>query len=305
MQSLLHEFWQQTQLTSKPSSQPASPKKNWHEQIRIIQQCGKGIEEALHFLYRKQPSYEAFLQWLNFKEGTYTTSTVMDDVLTTEDLSFWNTNGYLVIKNAVPANQCAAARQAIWEFLQANPADPSSWYSFHEGKNGLMLSFFNHPALEANRNSPIIRKAYEQIYGHTNIYRSTDKVSFNPPETEDFKFQGCNLHWDVSLQLPIPFKLQGLLYLTDVDAEAGAFYCVPGFHKTIDHWLNSLPEGINPREEAVKQLQPLPITGKAGDFIIWHQALPHCATPNHGTMPRLVQYVTYKPVNVADQEIWK
>src|ERR1700722_17616810 len=29
----------------------------------------------------------------------------------------------------------------------------------------------------------------------------------------------------------------------------------------------------------------------AGDLVIWHQALPHSASPNRGTRPRMVQYV--------------
>ena len=42
-------------------------------------------------------------------------------------------------------------------------------------------------------------------------------------------------------------------------------------------------------------LKPEPVPGNAGDFVIWHQALPHCATPNHGQTPRMVQYLTFVP----------
>jgi ectoine hydroxylase-related dioxygenase (phytanoyl-CoA dioxygenase family) len=94
---------------------------------------------------------------------------------------------------------------------------------------------------------------------------------------------------------PIPFRLQGLLYLTDVQQNSGAFHCVPGFHNKIEDWLSSLPKNANPREIALKELMPEPVLGNAGDFIIWHQALPHCATPNHSNLPRMVQYLTYFP----------
>jgi ectoine hydroxylase-related dioxygenase (phytanoyl-CoA dioxygenase family) len=168
-----------------------------------------------------------------------------------------------------------------------------------------MLNFFQHEALDKNRSSRKIKKAFSELYGDTEIYLLVDKVSFNPPETEEYKFAGSPLHWDVSLQLPIPFVLQGLLYLNDVSAEDGAFHCVPGFHKRIDNWLADLPEGANPRAVAIEELTPVAVPGNAGDLVIWHQALPHCATPNNGTTPRMVQYITYKPLQEKTAEIWK
>jgi ectoine hydroxylase-related dioxygenase (phytanoyl-CoA dioxygenase family) len=143
------------------------------------------------------------------------------------------------------------------------------------------------------------------LYGTTHIHKVIDKVSFNPPETSFYKFRGSPLHWDVSLVLPVPFKLQGLLYLNDVDENDGAFHCVPGFHNQLEDWLNNLGPGINPRDAAILQLKPQPVPGKAGDFIIWQQALPHWASPNHGKTPRFVQYHTYDPDNLKLQEVWK
>ena len=94
------------------------------------------------------------------------------------------------------------------------------------------------------------------------------------------------------------------MYLTDCNEIEGAFHCVPGFHLEIENWLNSLPKGVNPRDEALRLLNPIPVKGQAGDFIIWHQALPHCATANTGTFPRLVQYLTYLPKDNISSKIW-
>lgn len=62
---------------------------------------------------------------------------------------------------------------------------------------------------------------------------------------------------------------------------------------------------LNPRELAPHILKAIPITGNAGDFVIWHQALPHCATPNKGKTPRMVQYFTYLPLILAEEREWK
>jgi len=167
-----------------------------------------------------------------------------------------------------------------------------------------MLRLTHHSALQTIRNSVRIRKAYEELYKTKAIYKVIDKVSFNPPENSDYQFAGSALHWDVSLALPIPFKLQGLLYLSDVAENGGAFQCVPGFHKQIDSWIRQLPENTNIREYAAQHLQPISVTGNTGDFIIWHQALPHCASANHSDAPRLVQYLTYLPDQISASDVW-
>ena len=280
---------------------------SWNEQEYYLSSAGIGTKEALSFLYSTRADFAAFLQWLetNHQRGHREPYDLQEDVLTAEDMRSWHENGYVVVKNAVPPAHCAAARDAIWQCLGAGIDNPDSWYAPHKDKSGMMLEFFQHPALDTNRHAPRIRKAYEQLYGNADIFLLVDKVSFNAPESEHHRFAGSALHWDVSLQLPIPFALQGLLYLNDVSAADGAFHCVPGFHNRIGDWLAGLPGGVNPREQALTELEPVAIPGNAGDLIIWHQALPHCATPNKGTAPRMVQYIAYKPLKMEEASIWK
>jgi ectoine hydroxylase-related dioxygenase (phytanoyl-CoA dioxygenase family) len=303
-EQVLQNLWGRTRLSNNGRIAANSDADTWSNEIRLLEQYGKGMEETMRYLYAGQPAYEAFIEWLGpiaeEDEGT----SLQEDVLSAADLAFWEENGYVVVRNAVTKEAAAAAADAIWQHLGASPADPATWYRAHEDLRGLMLTFYHHPALVANRRSPRVRKAYEQLYGSTDLHRNIDKVSFNPPVTPSSPFMGSALHWDVSLQLPIPFKMQGLLYLTDTDATNGAFHCVPGFHRNIESWMNSLPAGADPRRTALETLQPIPVIGAAGDFVIWHQALPHCATANRGTAPRLVQYYTYLQKGLKDQDVW-
>ncbi len=87
-----------------------------------------------------------------------------------------------------------------------------------------MVNFSNHPMLQENRMTHKIKKAFEQLYQTDKIYKTIDKVSFNPPISANYSFMGSGLHWDVSLKLPIPFRLQGLIYLSDCGANDGAFF---------------------------------------------------------------------------------
>lgn len=279
----------------------------WQRQVRALSRLGIPMETALQVLHQQQPSWEAFQAWLQERSRPMTaTSSAAPNasVLSQEQRQFWDENGYLVLRGAASRAQCEAACQAIWEFLGADANQPASWYRDHPGKRGIMLDFYDHPALDANRELALVRSVCEQLYGTQAIYPAIDKVGFNPPEGHAWHFLGSPLHWDASLCLPMPFQLQGLLYLGDCDAHEGAFHCVPGFHKRLPQWLADVPQGVHPRQWALQDLRPVAVPGQAGDVVLWHQALPHCATPNHGSRPRMVQYLTYLPDTIEVQAAW-
>jgi len=52
-------------------------------------------------------------------------------------------------------------------------------------------------------------------------------------------------------------------------------------------------------------LGAIPVAGRAGDLVIWHQALPHGSSPNHSLRPRIVQYVTLRPTRWERTVKWK
>jgi ectoine hydroxylase-related dioxygenase (phytanoyl-CoA dioxygenase family) len=301
---ILENLWKRTLNPSGNSS--GNSTQTWNDEIKALYQLGIGMEDALQFLYFEKPDFETFKIWINDKRKSENSESqeTAEEVLSKQDLEFWDKNGYVIVKNAISKKDCKETQQAIWEYLKMDPNKKETWYNRHENQKGLMLNFSDHETLNKNRFSPRIKKAYEQLYKTDKIYKTIDKVSFSPPETEEFSFLGSQLHWDTSLKQPIKFGLQGLLYLTDCDIDEGAFHCVPGFHNQINHWLDNLKPDENPRDKAVVTLKPEPITGNAGDFIIWNNTLPHCATPNKGKSPRMVQYLTYLPDDFDSAKEW-
>jgi hypothetical protein len=296
----LHALWADTLHKAQ-----AGARASWHEQQICVAGYGVGMEEALNYLCSNKPDFETFSDWIA-KAGILPARPAPYEaqVLTNEDKAHWERDGYLVIKDAVTPQACEAARNAIWEYLGADAGAPETWYQISDGKRGMMLRLFQHEALAEIRYSPKIRKVYEELYGTNEIFLPVDKVSFNPPENGRYHFAGSPLHWDVSLSLPSPYELQGFVYLTDTGETDGAFHCVPGFHNSVHEWLASLPAGCNPRDLAPALLSQVAVPGHAGDLVIWHQALPHCATPNMGKTPRMVQYVAYKPLQESAVREW-
>lgn len=282
----------------------------WEQQIQALYANHIAHPAALRFLLQERPTLEEFQSWIAHTSAQYVIAENEQETdddnypLSAEQIAFWQKNGYLILPNVIDAAACAASRDAIWQFTGASLQDPSSWYQPRCIQHGLMLPLYNHPQLNSNRASKRIRSAYAQLYGSDSIYKTIDHVSFNPPEKAHFSFRGSALHWDVSIAQPIPERYQGLLYLTDCAENDGAFHCVPGFHHEIADWLKQFKPEDNIRQIAAETLVTSAVPGNAGDFIIWHQALPHCATPNHGLTPRMVQYLTYIPTNHVEHSVW-
>jgi hypothetical protein len=314
-------------LAGRNGHRPAIDHARRHLDHLVVDAIGLGLEQTMQYLFAANPSFEEFERWIVATVGPISPMQrarinaavtgapyppeIVDwlaavdaspPVLSADDLAFWDEHGYVVVHDAVPAESLAAAAQAVWDYVGAQPDDPETWY--RKRHNGIMVQYFQHPAFAANRRSPRIHKAFAQLWGNADLWVSTDRVGFNVPERHGWRFPGPDLHWDISLVQPMPFHVQGILYLTDTPPEQGAFTCVPGFHRRIDAWLASLPPGADPRRQDLHALGSQPIGGCAGDLIIWNDALPHGSRPNRGGAPRMVQYIRMYPTRLDLQEVW-
>ena len=312
----LEEFW-----SRKTANLPDGG--HWVADNTLLCGLRVGLRETLDYLLHARPSLAEFETWILERNGGAVEPARTDrlnralsetgiagepadafaePVLSADDLAFWDENGYVVVHDAVPAENAQAAARAICEFMEADPARPETWYRGPQG-HSIWIPLLHHPALWANRDAPRVRRAFAQLWGREDIWMNVDQAGFNPPERPGWFFPGPYVHWDVSLARPVPFGVQGILYLADTAADQGAFVCVPGFHRRIESWLDCLPDGIDPRK-ADFSAEAVPIVGRAGDLVIWHQALPHGSSPNRGALPRIVQYMIGRPSWWGYREEW-
>lgn len=291
----------------------------------LLDTLGLGNQQVYAFLYGEHPSFQRFCHWIAETVGAPDPALLsryhawltgdqpsavaqaqlakiasMAPVLDEADLAHWDEQGFVVLSQAITLAQAAAVRDLIWEEKGASPDDPASWYGSRT--DGIMISRFQHPALNAARHSPRIHKAFAQLWGEENLWVRIDRIGFNPPELPDYRFAGSDLHWDVSLARPIPFGTQAVLYLHDTAADQGAFRCVPGFHNRIDTWLDGLE--VDPRSMDLSPEQIF-VPGKTGDLVIWRQDLPHGASPNRSTAPRLAQYLNFYSPDMTIRSQWR
>lgn len=323
----LKRYW--SQMLAKRNGVFIEPtEQSWRFDNLLLNGLGLPIQETARFLMQASPSFAEFEAWVLTRNGGQLTASRVErlnslftgqsystalshqlreiddapDVLSAEDLAFWQENGYVILRAAISKEQAQATEAAVWEALGMDPHNAATWYEKPIGQ-GMMMDFYHHPTLLANRRSPRIQKAFAQLWGTADLWATTDRTSFNPPETATYQHQGTPLHWDMSLRPPFHFGTQGLIYLCDTPAHQGAFRCVPGFHRQLESWLAGLPAGTDPRSIDLTGLAQ-PIAAEAGDMVIWHHFLPHGSSANSGSYPRIVQYLNMYPVEFKENTAW-
>jgi hypothetical protein len=291
----------------------------------LLDALGLGIEQTLLPLLRERPDFATFEAWVLETVGALDADKIerynawydglpipeatrrrlaaidaMPPVLDADDLRHWDVHGYVVLREAISRDEAADLEALLWRVIDARPDQPDSWYG--PRTNGIMIQHFQHPAQDAVRRSPRVHKAFAQLWETSDLWATTDRMSFNPPETPGYRLPGPRLHWDVSLAQPIPFGTQGILYMTDTAEDQGALELVPGFQRRAASWLDSLGDA-DPRQVDLSG-EAITVPAHAGDLVIWRQDLPHGPSPNRNNRPRMAQYINmYSPV-AAENPRW-
>jgi len=185
---------------------------NEHRTDRLLLDAlGLGLQQTMQYLFQQTPAFAEFEQWVVATAGhpdkhvvTRFNAKISADplpgsvyewlgriensapVLTRDDLSFWQENGYVVVRNAISPTDCAAAEAAIWEYSGATPGEPETWYQAAD--HGIMLELIQHPSLQANRLSPRIHKAFAQLWQTADLWVSADRCGFHPPQDSNHPF---------------------------------------------------------------------------------------------------------------------
>lgn len=223
-------------------------------------------------------------------------------VLTQEDWDFWQKNGYVIVRNAVPPENVKATVDFLWEFARRDPNDSSTWYVKPTAKNNIakltdagMIEVYQHQTLWDNRQAPRVYGAFADIWGTDKLWVSIDRANLNFPSRGLRGFKGF-VHWDVDTSIrPLPFMVQGVLSLVDVSEEQGGLQVVPGFHNIIEEWIKTQPANRDPWHPDIKGFELKHLASNAGDLIIWHSLLPHGTGHNRSNRPRIAQYITMYP----------
>lgn len=231
-------------------------------------------------------------------------------LMTEDDWNFWITNGYIVIKDAVPKEQVKKLADFLWEFEEKDPNDPETWYAppraemkMKELTNTGMVEIYNHQYLWDNRQFPKVHQAFTDIWGTEKLWVTIDRANLNLPLRPGFDYKGF-IHWDYDPETK-PQNVQGVLALADQDDEnMGGFQCIPELFRTYDTWKLTQPDDRNHFQPDTTGFDLVKVKMQAGDLLIFNSSQPHGIRPNRSKdKVRLAQYIAMMPAQEEDEAL--
>lgn len=230
-------------------------------------------------------------------------------VLSEADFQHWQTRGYVIVRNAVPADHVERLKDLLWRFEEKDPKDPSTWYTpqrrdhIMKELNGTgMVEIYNHQYLWDNRQYQRVYDAFVDIWDMEDLWVSIDRANLNPPKKVPGNPNGF-IHWDSDTSLvPLPIGVQGVLSLVKQDEAVGGFQCIPELFYDFDKWVKTQPADRDPMHPDWAGYTITNINMEAGDLMIFNTLLAHGVRPNHsGDRVRMAQYISMFPANEDDE----
>ena len=225
-------------------------------------------------------------------------------VLSEEDWQFWMHNGYIVIKNAVPAEQAKQTADFLWEFDEKDPNDKKTWYAPPRAEMQMkeltgtgMVEVYNHQYLWDNRQTQKVYDAFVDVWGTEKLWVTIDRANLNLPLAPGVDKKGF-IHWDYDPETR-PQNVQGVLALADQDDEnMGGFQCIPWLYREYDSWKLTQSEDRDRFQPDISDLEDKIVKVKmnAGDLLIFNSTEPHGIRPNKSKdKVRIAQYISMMP----------
>jgi hypothetical protein len=234
-------------------------------------------------------------------------------VLSDADFAHWQTHGFVVIKQAVPAEQVQRTVDFLWEFQELDRNDPSAWdqdqkrsHAMRELNSSGMVEAYQNQTLWDNRQTQRVYDAFVDIWDREDLWVSIDRANLNTPNRGKRAFTGF-IHWDADTTLtPLPVNVQGVLALSDTTEEVGGFQCIPELFDNLESWRAQAPKDRNPWQPDVDTLpwKPRFIALQAGDLLIFNSLLAHGIRPNTSAQGvRLAQYIAFTPADPSNTSL--
>ncbi|MEV8590503.1 phytanoyl-CoA dioxygenase family protein [Streptomyces sp. NPDC051180] len=237
-------------------------------------------------------------------------------VLSEEDFAHWQTYGYVIVREAVPAAVAGRLLDFTWDFQGLDPHRPESWYEDRPFRSDLdrqlhvygFVEAYHHQLLWDNRQARRVYDAFVDVWDCEELWVTLDRLNLNPPnvrnrdraliEARDRGFD-IELHWDIDTTLGVPpQRVQGIIALNDTTPETGGFQCDPELFRRFEEWKTGSPADRDPLRPDVDRAE-FPVVRpelRPGDLLIWNGLLAHGVARNISSDGvRAVQYLSMMP----------
>lgn len=219
-------------------------------------------------------------------------------MLSDEQIASYRDQGYLMVRQAVPADTVAALRRIAFDFIERSRhvTEGDDVFDLDEGHGPetprltrIKLPHRQHPAFRDLLYGAEITGYLKALLG-PNVALQTSKLNTKAPGG------GAAVEWhqDWAFYPATNDDMLALgLMLDDVDETNGPLMVIPGSHRgpVLSHHANGVFCGaIDPDDPDFHFDRAVTLTGKAGDMTIHHARTLHGSAPNTSDRPRLILF---------------
>jgi|TARA_B110000014_G_scaffold250247_1_gene226307 2-aminoethylphosphonate dioxygenase len=224
--------------------------------------------------------------------------------LTNEQISSYNENGFLIIKNLISEKNIEELKQLFEEFNQKNLNNwenkkEMAYYetSTFDNKKRILMRVENlidfHPLIKNLVYSEKLFPLIEKLMGEK-VVLFKDKINFKNPNSGGFRaHQDPNKSW---LKISKNF-CNALITISESKIENGCLEVAPKYHK-----LGLIPKDGSGllTEENTKNMEFQKIPTSPGDVIFFDALTPHRSKSNTTNSQRINVYLTYNTLADGD-----
>ncbi|XWN29312.1 MAG: phytanoyl-CoA dioxygenase family protein [Devosia sp.] len=219
-------------------------------------------------------------------------------MLTAEQIETYRNDGFLMIREAVPAEAVSQLRQIAFDFIERSRAvtESNDVFDLDEGHGPntprltrIKLPHKQDPAFSDLLYGERIVGCLRDLIG-PNVALQTSKLNTKAPGG------GAAVEWhqDWAFYPHTNDDILALgLMLDDVDESNGPLMVIPGTHKgpVLSHHNEGVFCGaVDPDDPDFHFDKAVTLTGKAGDMTVHHARTLHGSAPNKSDRPRLILF---------------
>ncbi|MGC4111288.1 MAG: phytanoyl-CoA dioxygenase family protein [Nocardioides sp.] len=229
-------------------------------------------------------------------------------MLSDAEIGSFVSDGFVLMRGAVPAPLAAECADLLWAAIEPVPADPATWRNPVEWVGGLMDEPFTAAA-----NRPVLAEAFDQLVGRGRWKPRRGMGSFPIRFPHEVEPNDAGWHIEGSYESPhgsgywtnVRSRDRVLLMLflfSEIDERDAPTRIRVGSHHDVPEVLQPYGEvgasamTIGPLVEEASAKRPTVLaTGSPGDVYLCHPFLVHAAQPHHGRRPRLLGQPPLQP----------
>ncbi|HTT92620.1 MAG TPA: phytanoyl-CoA dioxygenase family protein [Acidimicrobiales bacterium] len=232
-------------------------------------------------------------------------------VLSAEDVEQYTEFGYVVVKNVISREEASRYYSLVLDLLPRSLVFPTQWHvadgrikPYREDGEGT----WDTPELLPLMCHETLYRVASQLLGSHRLRsgdgRYRDGSLGITLRNDAGPVLSQRLHVDASIPrdadraLLIPEEVQvgGCYYFNDVEPEGGGIHVIPRGHRLVSEKVSNHPDGWKSAYQPgfFDEFPPsVEITARAGDFVLLHHLVPHAASNNRRSLPRVAQFVRF------------